>query len=486
MQKAFKSYAYYSIIALFYAMLTLCSLHIPFYGDNVTLVSKLAHFYLETDFAQLALPNAIDSGHPPFYGYYIAVVWKLFGKTLAVSHWAAFPFLVGIGVVYFKLARYFLPERLLPAALLFLFLEPTLLAQSVMMGFDLCMVFCHLLALWCILRGGVWRRVLAAIAFCVLALVSLRGIIAVFLIFCCDLALLWLAARNGKIKGKPWHKLFGEVPLTYLPAAALTLLWFAYHYRETGFLMLNHQSAWAADYQYVGIAGFAKNVAVLIWRLLDFGRVMLYLIGAAALFALYRKKEKISYKTWQLAAITVLPLIIYFPIIAIRTIPLVHRYLMVYFLLVGLCVLFVLPVFARRRTQYVLIALVCLSLTSGHFWVYPDRIAKGWDSFLAYLPFFDMKTEMMHYLEENDIDFASVGSEYPAIHAAKFTHLNNDTRQLTDKDSRKLNEFDYILQSNIMNAFDEHLETLPRDWLLIKELESPTVYMRLYQNPKRE
>src|SRR5438045_3352806 len=73
----------------------------PFFGDT-TYHSTIAQWFLETDFKSLILPFDMDAGHPPFFGAYLAIVWKAFGKSLAVSHFAVLPFIIGI---YWQLYR---------------------------------------------------------------------------------------------------------------------------------------------------------------------------------------------------------------------------------------------------------------------------------------------------------------------------------------------------------------------------------------------
>jgi hypothetical protein len=67
-----------------------------FFWDTVQLASKHAHFFYETDFRSIILPNEIDSGHIPTLGFYLALIWKIAGKTLMVSHLSMLPFVIGI------------------------------------------------------------------------------------------------------------------------------------------------------------------------------------------------------------------------------------------------------------------------------------------------------------------------------------------------------------------------------------------------------
>ena len=67
-----------------------------FFWDTVQLASQHAQFFLENGFSTFLLPDEMDSGHPPTFGFYLALVWRVFGKTLSISHLAMLPFLLGI------------------------------------------------------------------------------------------------------------------------------------------------------------------------------------------------------------------------------------------------------------------------------------------------------------------------------------------------------------------------------------------------------
>ena len=65
--------------------------HDPFFWDTVQLASKHAHHFYENGLRWTPLPPEIDSGHPPVFGYYLALAWTCFGKTLPASHCAMPP-----------------------------------------------------------------------------------------------------------------------------------------------------------------------------------------------------------------------------------------------------------------------------------------------------------------------------------------------------------------------------------------------------------
>lgn len=478
---------YYGVVIVWYTLLTFLSLQIPFFCDNVGLVSRLANFYYDTDLTTLILPTKWDSGHPPFYGFFMAVIWKIFGKSLAVSHLVVLPFLISMGILYTKLAAYFLDKKYLPYALCLLFLEPTLLAQSVLGGFDIVIVTAHLLAIYALLKE---RRYVLSMAFLVLGMMSYRGIIAIILLGISDVLL--LVVRLAKQKNAwtlSWiwtiiQRISTYTILAYLPIIGVLTVWFWYHYQSAGFLFFNHKATWATTYQLVDWKGFLWNTAIIIWRFLDFGRLAIWLLLSYLFMIWIRKPITITKKQKELFIFCIVPIFCYIPFVAYRTIPIVHRYFLVYFLLIGIFVLSYLPLLQKKVSQKIWMGCIMISLISGHFWVYPNPIAKGWDSFLAFLPYFELKEKMAAYVQQEGIPHNQIATESPANICTKFTHLTNDTIHWQDKEDKSFVNNEYIIQSNVMNNYtDNELDSLDNHWILRKEFRAYQVYIRLYENP---
>ena len=469
-----KSTSYYLAICIFYGLLTLLSQHLPFFWDNVALVSRIAHFYYDSQFSTLLLPTAMDSGHPPFYGIFIAVVWSVFGKSLAVSHWAVYPFLVAIGIAYYHVSRFFLPSTLLPFAMLLLILEPTLLAQSVLAGFDLALVSFYLLGLCGILYRKRW---LLAIALTVLVFISLRGVLSLFMLGACHL---FFHLFNEK---KQLAAFFKENVPAYIPAVLLFAIWLVYHHAQTGFWFSNPDSQWAEYYQFVDVKGFLWNLAIVGWRFLDYGRVAIWLpLFVVTAYFFWKKRETKGAKKTLLTAFILLPLLIFIPPLIIRTVPIVHRYFIVFFLLGGIGILaFLNDLLTKRNCSSFVV--ICLFLISGHWWIYPDHIAKGWDGSLACLPYFSLIEKAHQQIDNQQISYNKVGSEFPAVNEISVTHLNDDNRHFIDKEEQPLKEFNYILQSNVMNDFSpSEMQLLDQHFNLKKEFRRSGVYICLYRN----
>src|SRR6218665_1366427 len=142
-----KSRNNYLLLAfVFFSLLTVFSLSIPFFWDG-TFFSEIAVNLFDKGLLHLSDTSHPDTGGFPLYSLYMATVWKISGKSLAVSHFAILPFLFGILVQYYKLCKRFLNPSVIPAALLLLICEPVFITQSILMGYDILMVYFFMLAL---------------------------------------------------------------------------------------------------------------------------------------------------------------------------------------------------------------------------------------------------------------------------------------------------------------------------------------------------
>ncbi len=478
---------YYTLILISYGIWTALGSQLPFFSDNVTLISKLANWYFDTDLQSIILPTELDSGHPPFYAYTIAFLWTIFGKSLWVHHVLTGCFSLLLGISFYHLARYFLPAQHLLFALLCLGLEPCLLTQSLIGGLDVSLTALYFLAL----VGICYRRpILLIVATSFMVLFSLRGIIGIGLIALSEWVWRWYKLKE---KSTLRSSLFLGVrtALHYLPAILITIFWLRYHYTETGFYVFNYEAAWAADYSLVTWKEFIWNGMIVGWRFLDNGRILLWGILLYALFGALKTgvKNKLTDKQIELSLITFLPLFFYVPIIIYRNIPILHRYFMVYYLLVTLLVLALFPLFGKR-SKSVFKMLIPIFLISGHFWIYPIPIANGWDATLAHLPYYKQRTEVLNYLKKNNIRYDQVLSEFPMIASKYYTDLQVEgINSLVDKDKAAHFDGQYFIDSNIMNDVPPEWRSLlssNKNWKVIHQQKNGLLYMRLYEKVQEE
>lgn len=465
-----------AIAFAFYVLLTLLCLNIPFFWDNVLLSSKFGQWYYEQGFGYLLLPPDLDCGHPPFWGYYMAAWWKIFGKTLAVSHIALLPFLLLLAVQWLRFSAYFLPQNLQFFGLLILLTEPTLLAQSAMVNTEIPLCAAYFWGLNAILRR---KNAPLYVACLLMALINFRGVILCVFLFVSQLIFLY-QSRTFQ-----WRRLFG-VLLPYLPAAAATIAYNAYHWQQRGWFLFNSAStSWGGHYAWNGAATILRQTVVLVWRFGDYGRIAFWILGLYFLYRFLRRRLHISSAACFLMWIFFAPMCLFALINITRSNPIIPRYFIPFFLLWALLMLHFLPQIRHTVLRtFFLIFIVVLPL-SGHFWIYPPTISKAWDGHLAYIPFFDAEEKMYDYIiRQKKISPQRIGTQFPLMNTKKATHLQTDTLRYADFKEKNLQHFRYILYSNVINEFsDEELEILFNSWKAVQHFEKGSVKLTLYENP---
>ena len=440
--------------------------HNGFFWDSILLGSTYGQWYYETNFSTIFVPQEI-AGYPPLFGMYLAAGWKLLGKTLPVSHFLMLPFIVGSIWQVYLLAKRYLPKSWAPVGLLLAFSDPTLLAQSAQVAPDLVLVFLYLLALNSLLKKN---NLLYAFSLIFLVLLSPRGQIMAFSLFLTNLVI------HRLYQGKYSVDYLGILAKRYMPAGLVLALWLSLHYQEFGWIGFNKSSDWGTYATTVSPYSFFRNIGILLWRLADFGRVMVWMV---VLLLLWKSRKSLSPEVKELLLFLVVPLCTLALVLVWFTNPIAHRYWLVVYVFLGLLVARVLVEMKSNTARVGVLAGLVLSLISGHFWVYPQRIAKGWDATLAHMPYYELRKDMLAYLDHNRIPWRQVGTDFPNLASPASTDLTQDTRTLAVKDLRRQT---YILYSNVFNGFtDAELDALEKEWVVVKELRKGQVYMQLYK-----
>jgi hypothetical protein len=240
---------------------------------------------------------------------------------------------------------------------------------------------------------------------------------------------------------------------------------------------------WYPSFEAVDFKGAVYNTLILGWRLIDFGHLFIWITALFILCHFYKHRPLLPQSSVYLSIILItLFLSIAHSFILHRNLS-GHRYLLpVYFVFAILVLYYLYNItggnFPRKFFTWFLI----IGLLSGNFWVYPDRIAKGWDSTLAYIPYFPLRKKMMDFMEKNGISPEETGTSFPNTGVIDRLELNGNMGSFAEKDLLTNN---YIFYSNIFNDFsDNELLQLKENWQIIKELRLIQVKVILYKNPK--
>jgi len=463
-------------LSLSFVVLFILSCQIPFFWDTITQSSKWAHWYYEGSFQQLLLPPELDAGHPPFFAIYLALLWTLFGKSLWISHLAVLPFTIGIVWQIARLARTFFPKSRHFWILLFVLSDATFLAQSTLVSSDLVLTFGLLLAL-----NGVLEQKRGHIIFGSLltGLVSIRGIFAIAALF------LFIISRFYFNSSKTNRGAFKPDLLSLLPTALVLLLYYGWHYSQTDWLISTPEEAWSGHRTFVSLPEVFRNAGILGWRLLDFGRIGIWLALLAGLVGVNFKTLLHDEKIRDLVLFILSFLIAFAPAFLLISNPIAHRYLMPLYFIIALLAAYLLNAkYGHHRLLKWGMLLVILIQVSGHTWVYPRKIAQGWDASYAYLPYFKLREQMIQYIDSQAIPWEEVGTEFPNIGPMKYIDLNDEEAGFVAKD---LDQQSYILYSNVFNDFsDEELDRLEKEWRVEQRFDKKGIEMVLYRKESSE
>ena len=438
-----------------------------FFWDTVQLTSMHAHWFYEQDFATFFLPPKYDSGHPPFWGLYHAGLWKLFGKSLITSHLAMWPFLfgalvfsgkIGITLVQHKYAGLFFG--------LFLLADPVFLTQSTLVSPDVALICFFLMTLYGILRkqhiGVNWSIVIGAIG---LSLVSLRGMMT--------LAGLGFFVLLDAGISKGLRKM-----LHFIPGILVGVGFLIIHSFHTKWIGYHESSPWADSFKLVNLKGVARNLIILAWRMMDVGRIFIWiLIG----FIWYRSKglwQKEFKRKWSKAffalSLFLLPTFLLYKGLNGM------RYLMPLHIIINL--LFVQAIFLLRKQGYhrwlLVYFLAFFAFAMGNTWKYPPTISVSWDTTMMHQPYYRLRKKMMTFIQQENIPITKIATAFPNTAPLEIIDLNGVNERMLAVSDTSAN---YLFVSNIFNDLKNDFDNIDRQMELIQEYKEGAIWVKLYR-----
>jgi len=455
---------------LFYILLILFVSDFPFFWDKDIIFSRIADWLLDNKFS-LVLPDELDVGYPPLLGYLLALAWKITGKSLLVMHLFMLPFSVGIIIQLYRFLRYYMSRQAIVPVMILVLADTSLLNQSVLFSADLVMIFFFLLALNSVLHH---KRIMLSIAIFGLLFSHMRGVMGMAVIGIFDLF-------KNRWWERPLEKL--SIVFTYLPGAFLFATYCIYHYLIKGWIGFHPNSPWIGCFEIVDGKGFMKNILIVTWRLMDYGKLFIFLVLIYLVYRFIKKKYAVDQTLTDLFVLLGLSVLAFIPTALIYKILNSHRYFlpitMIITVITGYMLFYVIREKKLRSGLYII---MLAGLISGNFWTYPDTIAKGWDATLAHIPYYGLREKMFVYIDDHKISFSDIGTEVPNASRLKYYNLSEDERYIPIKDFQRNK---YIFYSNIYNTFsDAQIKELKTHWIIEKEFRCLLVRVTLYKNPK--
>ncbi|HRP30518.1 MAG TPA: hypothetical protein PKV73_01435 [Agriterribacter sp.] len=454
------------VFLIIYLTLFAISLNNGFFWDTTHLASLQAWWYYDNSFKHFFLPTIIDSGHPSFFAMLLAVMWKVFGVKLIVGHLMMLPFaLLLIWEVLTTCRYYFGSTYSLVAALLLL--NPIILGQLTLVSPDVVLFCFFFFTLNGILGNSKWKILLGSL---VLGAVSLRGMMCVGYLY-----LFSFLRQDITIKS------FFQNAFFFSPGILVGIGFLTFHFVQLGWMGYHAESPWAASFESAGVKGFFRNIVVFIFRMVDMGLIFVWLFMGAAVVFNRKKRFIFSHHTKDLVLLWILCFLVSVLLQFFYRYSLLHRYLLplIAISIMIFCSIAIGNLNLRQFKRVWIFSLV--GLLSGNLWVYPDRIAKGWDATLAHLPYYELRKNALHYIKSKNIPLGEVYGGFPYDLTGKCIDLNRDTAMFS-KSSADITP--YVLYSNISNDFsDEQLQTLKEKWIIVKQFGDWPVRFVLYRNP---
>jgi len=438
-----------------------------FLYDTIVQVSVPANYYFENLSLKL-LPDQITTGHPPFVGYYLALLWRCFGKTLFISHLAFFPFVWGILYFGIKLSQKLSNSINIGIIGGFaIFLEPILLGQSSTLSFDAVHAFFFIFSIYAFFTH---RNLFLFISLAILSLTNMRsGLTGIGLVT--SFSLLWYI-RDKKIT-------FQQL-LTVSAPIILMLIFYTYHYLEKGWIIHNTVSnTWTEDNPYSPFLLRIRNIAVILFYFLENGRIWL-LSWLAVLFSTFIIKRN---TTAIKDTINHSLLIIFIFQLGISIAPLLISekfYLSSKYLMPSIITLFFIGIrfitlyMPNRKTVFT--GGLLASAILGNFIIYPDKLSQSWDCTAAHWPYFRLRDSAINYMANNRIQINSTASFFPNLANFDLINLSGDSCRFTPfTDSSS-----YVLYSNIYNVHDSVYNELFSDkWSEVTRIEKNRVRIHI-------
>lgn len=425
--------------AAFYFLLVWLAKDNPLFWDSILLSGKYGTWFYQHFGNALFVPDEI-AGYPPLWGYYIALWWKLFGRSLAVSHLAMLPFLWCIAIWGWQICQKLFEKKAFWFYVLLL-AEPSLLGHATQVAPDLALLAFGL----GIFHAFIYTHKLQfSFLLVLLVLLSPRGLLMAGGL---SLLVFW----EFPLRTKSFQAVVSDFIKMILPAMLMALFWlllFKHHY---GWLGYNPQSQWGTLAQFVNAIGLLHNLAVFIFRHLEQGRLLIWLPFIGLVF--FNWKSFVGFvknnKTVGLLLLTTaLFLLFQLPIFLAYTNPIGHRYLIFSNVLLLWAGIYMAINIYQRRVIFIF-AIGFLGL--GQMPIYPATMAVGWDCTLAHIPYFDLKKRALQYLETHEITVENVVSYFPNTDAFDDAELNGDERKFAVADEQAKVKPEFILTSNIFN-----------------------------------
>lgn len=494
----------YSYVVCFIPILYFWIFHNdPFFGDAISTTARAALHFTDLHLTTIFYPLQNDPGHPTLFPFLLASLWLICGKSLWIAHLLILIFAVTalLGVrkllidsLYLSGQSKFQKEITATIGVILVAVSPFFVAQNAQILTQLPLTTLFIWAYFALDREN---KILFGVLSSLMLLIHLQGIFLLTVLMC------YLFFKNilSEITSSPpsgrilkWNifclKLGKNMISYFLPAVVVLCIWLSLHYSNSGW--------WISSPDYSAHRTFASpkqlvyNMAIVIWRLLDFGYFGIYLMLIFGLYIFFKKRKNIFIEhlikknyPQHLFIFFLLIIIMSGCISFFLTNSIAHRYFLpVQIFTIILSVELWSKIFQQgdlimyrlnthRLQLYIGFFIICGLLICGNFWYYPHQwlpkcigdgnivyrdihpiltsVKRDFPSavFYSYAP---LANPVYHQYLRNDIPVPEIKRLYEAnIDTCKYILLSNCVCEFTNEEKIKL-EMSWKSKNYILNG----------------------------------
>ena len=406
--------------------------------------------------------------HPPLMGFMTALLWKILGYRLWVSH--VFVLFWACVLIYNvrKLIQSIFPEKFTGWILAIVLLESTLLTQFVVASPDFILFTAFILSLRAVLEQ---RKLLLAVGVFFLCCINMRGVFVGAILFLVHNYYFYL--KSGRYS----FKAFCRQSLPYLPTLLILVVYFSLYLNKNGWFF--DSSSGTGHYaKPTSFMRILKHVAEFGLRSIENGRIIIWIFGVCVAVKTFKQKKVVAPEIKALVLMFLSLNGLYVIFIVISQMPFPSRYFMPQFFLLTLLSLYgIIYIFDVRREKLFFIVILLFELT-GHLWIYPEKIAKAWDGTLAHIPYYELREDCLKYIEGKGIDYRDVSAGFCLYGDRRLIDLQERRQVIASGDKRK-----YFIYSNISNVDDSFADSLRNQyyWIPLKRFDKGFVSIVVYK-----
>jgi 4-amino-4-deoxy-L-arabinose transferase-like glycosyltransferase len=271
---------------------------LPYHWDSAGYIINAAKDFTAKNFSTLIPDVGLEFAHPPLFTIGLAIIWKVFGESILVSHLTEFIFLPILLISTYFIGKRFLSSGISLLAAILVGLTPVVVAEYGLIYIDLPVAALVTLGL-CL-----WMREKYLLAGLVVSMATMIKIPAILILGIFGLDIF----KEKKVKLKQSWKFYLGL---FLPLVFLTG-WLVYHYNARGWLLIHpNRLGQKAKYD----SGLFSNL-VFVGNVffISQGKWILAMSGFIATFYLYLKdgiKKAFNFPVIQLVSVFVLGTVFY-------------------------------------------------------------------------------------------------------------------------------------------------------------------------------